>query len=283
MQGGAIARALLRQGEVVRGIVRSANSPLPPGVERAVADLGDPATLTAAFAGVSNATITLPLVYDPAIVDRYAQNIAAAAADAGVERLVFNTRVPSTMTGIAGFDTRLSAERIFRSSGVPTLCLQPAVYLENLLAPAAVLAIRSRGERPYPLPADMAISWIRHADLAKAVCAAYQLPLVPESSITIDTRPLTGPELASELSTAFSRPISYVPLDPGLFEQSLATHLGAEAAAGVARIYRWAFQTPASTLMLDGETGLRDELDIEPLNPDEWALQQPWYATTLRY
>ena len=73
-QGSAIARELLRHGEKVKGIVRSVNTAVPDGVEKVVADLADRESLNSAFKGVTHVSITIPLVYDPAVVNNYAQN-----------------------------------------------------------------------------------------------------------------------------------------------------------------------------------------------------------------
>ncbi|MDN0076114.1 NmrA family NAD(P)-binding protein [Crenobacter sp. SG2303] len=277
-QGAAIAKELLERGERVKGLVRSERSVLSAGIERAVADLGDPASLVAAFAGVTNATITLPLVYDPTIIDSYAQNIASAALAAGVQRLVFNAniRTPAQMSGVAGFDTRLSAERILRASGIPMVCLQPAVYLENLLAPSSIVAMQQRGELHYPLPADMEVSWISHTDLAKAVCIAHRIAVIPEQAIAIGSAPVTGKELAAALADSLGRPLNYCSLDPAVFETAIAGLLGTDAAAGIAGIYHWAFHNPASTLFKNGAVELRQKLDITALTPSEWAQRRLW-------
>ncbi|MCW3478345.1 NmrA family NAD(P)-binding protein [Neisseriaceae bacterium JH1-16] len=281
-QGGAIARELLSHGEKVRGLVRSENSTVPDGVDKVVADLSDAKALFTAFIGVSHATITIPLIYDPTIVKQYAQNIADAAIAAGVERLVFNanTRLTAEAIGVAGIDTRNSAEKILRASGIPTICLQPAVYLENLLAPGAVAAMREHGELHYPLPDEISVSWISLSDLARAVYRAHQLDTVADQSIAIGSAALTGKQLADELSASLGRTIAYKPLDPALFERAIAPFLGAEAAAGVAGLYHWAFQNPTTRLLSAGLAELQQQLDLAASTPKEWAARQPSLLAT---
>lgn len=279
-QGAAIAKELGSHGASVRGVVRSAKSMVPNGVERAVADLADAKNLSSAFEGITHTTVTIPLAYNPLTVNRYAHNIANAAVKVGVKRIVFNanTRLPATATGIAAFDTRTDAERILRASGIPVVCLQPAVYLENLLAPPVASAMRDQGELHYPLPADMRVSWISHGDLAKAVYAAHELDSIPKRAIVIGGSSVSGPELAAELSKALGRPLSFVPLDPALFERSLVDFLDPEVAAGIAGLYRWAFGNPASTLFSDGADDLKHLLGLNALTPHEWSMRQPWDA-----
>jgi NAD(P)H dehydrogenase (quinone) len=253
--------------------VRSINSVVPDGVEKVVANLADPESLNSAFKGVTHATITIPLVYDPAIVSNYARNIANAAVKAGVKRLVFNANVrpPTQTTGIAAFDTRTDAEKILRASGIPTICLQPAVYLENLLAPPVMSAMKQTGQLYYPLPADMRVSWLSLDDLAKAVYAAHKITSIPDQAIPIGAPPLSGNELAVELSNAIGKPLTFVPLDPKIFEISLVGFLGADVAKGVADVYHWAFKNPASTLFSGGAVDLNKTLGLVALTPHEWS------------
>lgn len=272
-QGSAIARELLRHGEKVKGIVRSVNTAVPDGVEKVVADLADRESLNSAFKGVTHVSITIPLVYDPAVVNNYAQNIANAAIKAGVKRLVFNANVrpPAKKTGIAAFDTRTDAEKILRASGIPTICLQPAVYLENLLAPPVMSAMKQMGQLYYPLPADMHVSWISLDDLAKAVYAAHQITSIPDQAIPIGATPVDGNELAAELSKAIGKPLTFVPLDPKIFESSLVAFLDADVAKGIADVYHWAFKNPLSTLFSDGAAELNKTLGLVALTPNKWS------------
>jgi NAD(P)H dehydrogenase (quinone) len=280
-QGSAIVRELLARGHRVTGLVRSSTSEVASDAKRVFADLGDADSLAAAFDGITHLTVTLPLVYDQATVDGYARNIATAAAAAGVQRIVFNanTRTPSGASGVAAFDTRASAEKILRASSVPVVLVQPAVYLENLLAPASVAGMKQYGQLHYPLPAAMPVAWIALSDLAIAVAEAHALAHVPDAPILVGGKPVTGDELALQLSGAIGRPLSYVPLDPAAFENMLAGFLGNDAAAGVAGLYHWAKANPESPLFGAGVPGSQDgsgALLVSAMAPQEWSQRQPW-------
>lgn len=277
-QGGAIARELVKQGEKVRGLVRHADEAVPDGVEKIVADLADAAAVEAAFAGITHATITVPLVYDAAVVRGYARNIAAAAVKAGVKRLVYNanTRPPAKSTGVAAFDTRTETEDILRATGIPMVSLHPTVYLENLLSPGVKAGLQQHGALHYPLPAEMRVSWISHTDLAKAVCAAHRMMPVPDQAICIGGNAMSGSELAASLSRTMGRTLSFVPLDPAIFESSLVGFIGADAAAGVAGIYHWAFKNRESAILADGAAILREKFGVTPMTPEEWSAHHAW-------
>ena len=283
-QGAAISSALVRQGENVKGLVRSESSKVPQGVEKVVGNLGDLKSLDAAFKGVTHLSITIPLVYDSTIVSNYTRNIVNAAVKVGVKRLVFNAniRLPRDTTGVAAFDTRIEANSILRSCDIPMICLQPAVYLENLLAPGVLSTMREIGELHYPLPADIKVSWISHVDLANSVSAAHKLSTIPTQPICIGSNPMNGSELAAELSAATGRELSYIPLDPNTFEQSLAGFIGAQAAAGVAGLYHWAFKNSDSTLFGDNDSELNKPLGVTTLSPQEWSVHQPWSVAVNR-
>ncbi|MFB4317869.1 SDR family oxidoreductase [Actinomadura sp. 21ATH] len=213
-QGGAVARHLERDGHRVRGF------------GRADGGLADPEAVRAAFEGVARASVTLPMEFDPALVERYVDNIIAAAK--GCERLVLNTgnRIPAERTGIAAFETRRDAAAALLASGIPTVVLRPPVYLENL-APAG-------GVLPYPIPAGHRVAWLAHADLGAITAAAFGRDELVGSAIDIGGGDVvTGPELAAAFGAR------YVPLTADAFEEHMAPILGPAAASGVAATYRW--------------------------------------------
>lgn len=279
-QGSAIARALLAQGRRVKVLVRSNAGDVPAGAQRVEADLGDGDALLEAFKGVTHLSVTLPLVYDQEVTDAYAMNIVRAARHNGVQRLVFNanTRWPAGRSGVAAFDTRSSAETILRGSGIEMETLQPAVYLENLLAPPCLGGMQEHGQLHYPLPASIRVSWLSLGDLGRAVAAAHALDKAPATPLLIGSEPVNGAELAGQLSEAIGRSVSYVPLPPDVFEQSLVGFIGAEAAAGVAGLYHWAFQHPESGLFGEGEDGASLDRGLLPelASPRVWSMSQPW-------
>lgn len=180
---------------------------LPEGVKPAIGDLADAAAVRAAFEGVTHASVLLPMVYEAPVVESYVRNIAAAAAEAGVRRLVFNTgnRIPSGPTSVKAFETRRAAEAVLAASGVPTVVLRPPVYLDNLCAPWVAGPLVHEGVLGYPLPANVPVSWLSHDDLATATVAALTTPDLftpPSPSLPSTATPSTG------LPTPLAAPIS---------------------------------------------------------------------------
>ncbi|WP_194894562.1 NAD(P)H-binding protein [Catenulispora pinisilvae] len=130
---GNIGRELVRELDekhadfriLVRDLARSAD--LPERAERAVGDLGDPATLAPAF----HRTDKLFLL-TPGIGTEHTANAVAAAVAAGVEHIVhlssFNV-LGDPMPAMGRWHHQ--REQIVRDSGVPATFLRPGGFMSN--------------------------------------------------------------------------------------------------------------------------------------------------------
>ncbi|MFI2288948.1 SDR family oxidoreductase [Streptomyces niveus] len=280
-QGGAVARLLAERGQRVRTLTRAAEADRPPlpGASFVGGDLDDPPAVRRLMEGATHAAVVMPLVYGTEQVRRYARNVAEAAREAGIKRLVYNanTRIPQQSTNVAAFETRRIAEEELRSSGVPLVVLRPPVYLDNLFSPWNGPALVSEGVLAYPLPGDSSAAWISHRDLAEAVFAALTVDGVEGETFDIGgAESLTGDELASAFGTGLGREVRYLSLPPTVFEQALSQVAGAEAAAGVAGIYHY-MATGEDPLLMAGDGGrAADALAVKPAPVDEWVTRQPW-------
>ncbi|MDP9864453.1 MULTISPECIES: SDR family oxidoreductase [Streptosporangium] len=281
-QGGAVARRLLEEGHRVRGLTRSAggHGRLPDGVEPFAGDLGDPGQARAAFAGMTHASVLLPMIYGPEQVASYVRNVADAALAAGLRRLVFNTgnRLPEAVTEVAAFETRRAAAAALLGSGVPTVVLRPPIYLDNLCAPWAAGPLVRDGVLRYPLPARSPVAWLSHGDLAAATVAALTRDGLAGTVLDLggpDT--VTGPELAAAFAAELGRRVDYVAQDPAEFEAGLAHALGAPAAAGVAATYRWVADAGETLYGVD-HRAVEETLGIRLTPLRAWIAAQPWHA-----
>ncbi|MFJ9825554.1 SDR family oxidoreductase [Streptomyces sp. NPDC101160] len=281
-QGGAVARLLAERGHRVRSLTRRPDGDRPPlpGAEFTAGGLGDPAAVRRLFEGVTHAFVTMPLVYDAELVRRYAENLARAAREAGLARLVFNanTRVPQAPTPVPAFETRRVAEDVFRGSGVPLVVLRPPVYLDNLFSPWNGPALVNDGVLAYPLPEALPTAWLSHGDLAEAAYAALTRDGLTGRTFDIGGAALTGAELAAAFGRGLGRPVRYVPLRPEVFERGLARLAGPEAAAGVAGVYHH-LAAGGDPLLFAGDGGESAEaLGVAPAAVSEWVARQPWHV-----
>lgn len=277
-QGGAVARALVEDGQRVRGLSRGA-APAIPGVTMVPADLADRDAVLHSFEGVTHAAVVLPLTFDRETVLTYARNIAEAAVRCGVRRLVYNTNIPipAEPTDHAVFETRREAEAIFRESGLPVVVLRPTVYLDNLFSPWNGPALVNQGVLAYPLPEDRRVAWFSHADLAAVTVAALRREDADGEIIDVGGRErVTGSELAACFSAAWGRPVDYLALSVDAFQGGLEQALGGEVAAGVAGVYRYAGKAAGRKMFdIDADTATR-KLGVEPRPIAQWIEEQPW-------
>ncbi|MFD3509663.1 NmrA family NAD(P)-binding protein [Nocardia sp. NPDC058666] len=269
-QSTAIANALTVAGASVRALTR------------ATAPLDSSSALAATLEGADVVVYTAPLDYTPAVAE-FAANVAAAAAAAGVRRVVYNanTRIPSESTGAAGFESRRDTWQILTAGSVPVTAVEPAIYLENLLAPGVLSAEPVGGGLVlrYPLPAQVPVSWISLADLGRVVAAACTQGR-PGEIVHPGPPAITGQQLADTVATTLGVPVGFASVDPAAFERGLGIAIGAGPAAGVASIYHWLAEHPDSRAM-SPDPGRRSVWLPSPTPIADWVAENLTAAGSL--
>ena len=237
--GAEVARTLAARGVDVRAMTRRAGEPGLDGIDDVVrADLGDPSTLAAAFAGVQRVFLVSSPVADQVESET---NAIVAAEQAGVEHVVKVSNLP-----IAGLDSGLhgnhrAIERRLAASSVVSTVLQPSFFSSVL---ARQLALLRRGRLVLPT-GDGAIAWIDPRDIA-AVAAEVLADPEQRAGVLRLTGPeaLTARELARRIGRSIGTEITLLQpdlekwgsdltaggMDPWLAESTL--HLYAAVAAG---------------------------------------------------
>ncbi|MCP2318899.1 Uncharacterized conserved protein YbjT, contains NAD(P)-binding and DUF2867 domains [Nocardia amikacinitolerans] len=274
IQGAAIVRGLLSAGHRVRGAVHTSPAALHPDAEPVHADLLDPESLAAAYAGADAVIVQLPLVFTDLAVQQ-SDAVLAGLRKAGVERVVFNTGtvLPPAPIGVPFVDARvlLSAE-LTRGAEAATVVAPARQYMENLVAPWSAPLVRA-GELAYPLPRELPVPWVALDDLGSTVTDLITATSPPALRIVAGPQMLTGDEVAAELSTVLGHPVRWNSISPEAYREMLAPHLGAEAAAGVAGVYTPqppeapTPPEPDPSALVTGATTLRD-----------WAMRQDWHT-----
>lgn len=134
--GGETARALLRQGQAVRALVRDPQSPAAQalaaaGAELATGDQARPGSLAAAFAGVS--AVLLGSSNDEGQVERES-NVIAAAEAAGAQRIVKLAALGTTPgSPISILATHAAVEARLAASSLAWTSLRPGSFMQNFL------------------------------------------------------------------------------------------------------------------------------------------------------
>ena len=106
-------------------------------------------------------------------------------------------------------------------SGIPSIVLQPSIYLENLQTDMIAPRLKCDGILDYPpLGESQKVMWTSHWDQARVAVAAMARPDLAGNAYEV-AKPgaLTGGELAALLSDWLGRPVRYEPLTPTALNQ----------------------------------------------------------------
>jgi uncharacterized protein YbjT (DUF2867 family) len=217
VQGAAQVAALVRAGYEPVAVSRTPQPIEIDGhsVETFPADFSDESALRKILNGPEIVFLNLPSTSfqaaEPVLAG--ARTIARAAKSSSTLRLViFNTSmpVPEQKDGIKARDDRVEIRAILRDSNLPVICIQPVVFLDNLLEGWAYPPIAERQTIVYCHKPDLEVSWICHHDVAQLMIAAISRPDLAGQNI-----PVGGPEtvrleeLAERLSEGWERPMAF--------------------------------------------------------------------------
>jgi uncharacterized protein YbjT (DUF2867 family) len=285
---GFIGRALLRRLAEVRHPIRlllhtSPSSPnIPRGVEveAALASLTDWRGLRAAMVGVKGvihlaSASTLGIRHELEIVDvEGTHNLARAAADAGVERLIFVSHLgASRASAYPVLKAKAEAEESIRASGVPHTIIRSACVFgegDHLTEPLAMLLALAPLIFPLPGSGDVPLQPLWIGDLVTALTWLLDEPTADSETIEVG-----GPEFFSfrHIVEVVMRHTGYVRIPVSVHPPFLRppTHL-------LSRVLRY---SPVSDAWLDYvAAGRTAELDILPRR---FRLQPAAFESKLDY
>jgi uncharacterized protein YbjT (DUF2867 family) len=134
------------------------------------------------------------------------RSVIAAAKEAGVEHLVLHSVLHPQTEQMPHHWSKLRVEEALLESGLTFTTLQPAAYMQNLLAGWKLISEDGVLRNPYPV--ETRLSLVDLEDVAQA--AALVLTKGGHSAATYElagTPPLTQTEVAANLSEALGRPV----------------------------------------------------------------------------
>lgn len=285
-QGVPLVGALLAAGhEVTAGARRGdamATTPFPD-LPTVSADIGDSASLKAAFAGQDALAFHLPFEFDRARAAAYGQAIGTAAKAAGVGTIVFNTAcfVADRDLDLSAHDGRRDIEAALQASGARCCFVEPVVFMDNMIRVWSKPSIAQRGIFAYPAAPTLRINWVCLDDVAAAMVAALERPDAPPHLPLGGPEALVGDEVAERLSAALGRPIRFLSLAPGEFAARMSELVTGSREIqphsiydGMAKFYSWYNNQPVSPLIVDPAPAAR--LGLTPTPLVEWAKRQDW-------
>lgn len=226
--GRSIVEQLVAAGRPVRALTRvPEQAGLPAEAEVVAGDLGDPDSLRSAMEGVS-------AVFLLAVVPGFAPSFIAAARDAGVRRIVFQSsgsvedEAPEQPHAVAAFHHEI--EQVLRESGLEWTFLRLELSASNALqwafdVPAQVKAgdvVRG----PYAQAAD--------APIHPADFAAVAVEALTDDSHSGRTYRITGPQSVTHaeqielLGEALGRPLRYEELSVDAAREAMGPYAPAD-------------------------------------------------------
>lgn len=236
-QGAPVVNAAIAAGLTVRAVARDVQkiSNMHPDATAFAADLSNENDVFEALSGVESAFVHLPMAHGPDDAVTWLGVILKGAERAGLPLLVFSTSGPAgdRYASSAVIDGKTAAVEAVLASSVPTIILQPAIYLENLQVPVFLPRLRSEGILDYPTFApDVKASWTSHMDQALVAAAALTRPDLAGNVYEIGSpNALTGHELAQILAKWVDRSVAYQPMTAGEFGQRVGDVLHSPGAA----------------------------------------------------
>ena len=298
-QGWPQVVRLARAGWQVRAATRSAarveRAVAAAGLEAATAarirpvavDHADADSLARSLDGARAVLANYPSssLHDGGALIAAAERLGTAAARVGTPLIVFNTSLPlpARPLGFRAQDVRFAQRDALRAAGVPTISLQPVVYMDNLLRGWAYPSIVDRDTFEYPHAPTLEVAWLCQDDLGALMCAALERPQLAGRDLNVGgPEILRGPDVARMLSAATGRSIAFLsqPVDAfaarmhAVFARDAS--LDADALTGeLARIYRWYNEAPERPFRVEMGPVLR-ELPVRLTTFAEWAARQRW-------
>ena len=199
-QGSPVVSALTAAGHRVAGVARHPRD-LPPGARAAAVDLADTSALTELYSRADGVFCHLPMAA-PEQVGAYARSMGRALAAARPPRIVVSTSgQPVPEAGGEGASPLAILLGILKNSGLHVAVIATRLYLENLLLPPVLSAVRGQGVLRYPLAEDFEASWCSHLDVADAACALLTGTPSPTGVVEVGHLPgLRGCDLAAGLA-----------------------------------------------------------------------------------
>lgn len=206
--GRAVIHALAVKRESVRALVRhpdQARAIVPLGAEQAVVgDMLEQEAVRRAMEGVRAVYHICPNVSpDEVTIGRLA---IMAARTAGVEQFVYHSVLHPQAEAMPHHWNKLRVEELLFESGLPFTILQPAAYMQNILA--GWQRIVEQGVYAVPYPPETRLSLVDLEDVAEAASnvltelghtrAIYEL---------VGTRGLSQSEVAEALALGLNTPV----------------------------------------------------------------------------
>ena len=206
--GTAVVKALAARGARVRALVRRAESATAVkalgAAEVVIGSFDDSGALARAAAGARAIYHICPNVSRDEIA--FARNVVAAAQAQHVSRFVYHSVLHPQIEAMPHHWAKMRVEEMLFASGLELTILQPAAYMQNILA--AWRGVLDDGVFRVPYPVETRLSLVDLSDLADA--AAVVLMNDGHAGATYEiagTGPLSQTEVAAAIGVVLGRTV----------------------------------------------------------------------------
>ena len=272
-QGGAAVDALLERGHKVIALTRNADTPqagrlASRGVRIAAGDFSDYNSLVEAASGADTAyAMMTPLESGTEAETRQGLTLIEAIKAAGVGHLIFGSVANAdSHTGIPHFDSKFRVEQALATLGVPYSIVAPVYFMDNLLAPWNLAALKA-GAMPMAMPAERMLQQIAVSDIGHfAAALTERRDAVFGKRYDIAGDALTGTSAAALVSKASGREIRFESFPPDMLRAD---------SEDMALMFEWFGRTGYSA---DIKALHLDFPEIPWLTYEDWLSRQDWSA-----
>lgn len=218
--GRAIIRALARRSAPVRAqVYRREQSRVARDLgaqNTIVGDMRQPETLARATKGVQAIYHICPNMSPDEL--SIGEALIAAARAAGVQYLVYHSVLHPQTEAMAHHWQKLRVEERLFESGLAWTILQPAAYMQNVLAHWGEIV--TEGVYPVPYPASTRLSMVDLEDVAEAAAKVLTEPgHLGATYELVGAEMLSQTEVAAVLSGELGRPVRVESVSPADWER----------------------------------------------------------------
>lgn len=182
LQGGAVARHLLKAGWQVRALTRSATSDAAQrlaaaGAQVVQGDMADKASLEAAFTDVYGVfSVQNPAQGGVEAEIAQGKNMADLARQFNVSHFVYTSAQMRPGSGVAHFESKEKIEAHIRALDLPYTILRPTGFMEVLTEKAFFPAMSAWSMQARVMGEDLPQHWIAVDDIGAAAAVVFAQP-----------------------------------------------------------------------------------------------------------
>lgn len=181
-QGGAVTRALLKDGWHIRALTRNPDSPkaqalAAAGAEVVQGNMDDRQSLQSAFQGAYGVySVQNPMISGLEAEVRHGKQVADAAKEANVQHLVYGSAGIGKPTGIGSWDSKLQVEAHMKSLGLPVTILRPVAFMELMTDKGFYPNVSTWYLMPKFMGDKRPVGWLSTTDLGIIAAKAFAAP-----------------------------------------------------------------------------------------------------------